>query len=478
MALANVENILIRLQYTDQTQREVELLNIIMDSSAIRDLGLGSANLVEECRCPTGYTGLSCETCDHGYVRRHSGPWLGSCVKEAEPCRPGTYGDPSNGIPCKECPCPLIGGQNFARTCSLAYDGGVQCNCQIGYTGRRCEECASGYTGNPTAPRGSCVLITSSSICNELGTERELSNGQCICKKHVTGSRCNQCTSEAFNLNAESETGCVDCFCMGVSRQCSSSSWYRDTIYAQPRPQEFTLISNYDNPSVFDTEIETNNQEVSIRIDSGDPTIYYWVLPPAFGGAKVAAYGGTLNYTVRYVPLPSGGLSRNNSPDIVIRSKDDLTLLHFRTGENQPSSPQTYSVPINEKYWLRPDGNHVQREHFLMALADVEAILIKATYTTTTETTSLSDVSLVTASEHYTGSNVRATEVEQCVCPQGHTGLSCEDCTPGYSRDPDGGDGLYLGICKPCKCNGHSEDCHPKSGICLVSGKFCICKEH
>lgn len=101
MTLANVQNLLIRLQYIDQVQREVELLNIVMDSAAIRDQGLGSASLVEECRCPAGYGGLSCESCAPGYVRQQSGAWLGRCVHEEEPCRPGYYGDPTNNVPCR-----------------------------------------------------------------------------------------------------------------------------------------------------------------------------------------------------------------------------------------------------------------------------------------------------------------------------------------------------------------------------------------
>lgn len=101
MTLANVENILVKLQYIDGGERNVELLHVSMDSAALRDMGLGSAALVEECRCPVGYTGLSCETCDIGYVRQKTGPWLGRCVREEEPCRDGTYGDPSRGIPCK-----------------------------------------------------------------------------------------------------------------------------------------------------------------------------------------------------------------------------------------------------------------------------------------------------------------------------------------------------------------------------------------
>lgn len=101
MALANVENILVKLQYLDGGERNVELLHVTMDSAALRNMGLGSASFVEECRCPVGYVGLSCEACDIGYVRQKTGPWLGRCIKEEEPCRPGTYGDPSRGIQCR-----------------------------------------------------------------------------------------------------------------------------------------------------------------------------------------------------------------------------------------------------------------------------------------------------------------------------------------------------------------------------------------
>lgn len=45
--------------------------------------------------------GLSCEACAPGYTRQESGAWLGRCIRDEEPCRPGTYGDPYRKIPCK-----------------------------------------------------------------------------------------------------------------------------------------------------------------------------------------------------------------------------------------------------------------------------------------------------------------------------------------------------------------------------------------
>ena len=76
----------------------------------------------------------------------------------------------------------------------------------------------------------------------------------------------------------------------------------------------------------------------------------------------------------------------------------------------------------------------------------------------------LSEVSLDIAEERNTG-QTRAYAVEQCSCPRGYTGLSCEDCDAGYTRSVQG---VYLGLCEPCNCNGHSNECDPDSGVCRV----------
>lgn len=323
------------------------------------------------------------------------------------------------------------------------------------------------------APGGSCQLIPASS-CDERGTYRVLSNGVCECKKQVTGSRCDQCSAEAFNLNDRSADGCTDCFCMGVTQSCTSSSWYRDAVRVSfnQNGHEFGVITNYESPDIAPISIQSSSYEVAFQIPSGDSQVYYWKLPSIFAGNKLTAYGGHLNYTIRYVPVPGGFMSRNNAPDVVIKSENDVTILHYRHDDISPSSSQSYEVPITDEHWQRSDGNQVNRQHLLMALADVESIFIKATYTTTTEEAALSHVSLDTASEHNRGSFVRASEVEQCSCPQGHIGLSCEDCAPGYTRSDNG---IYLGLCERCNCNGHSDECEPETGVCLVrTYLFCI----
>lgn len=464
MVLANVESVLIKLQYIDSGERSVELVHVNMDSSANRDQGLGSASLVEECRCPNGYSGLSCESCADGYVRQSSGPWLGRCVREEEPCRPGTYGDPSRGIACKPCPCPTP-GQSRARSCSMDGRGNPVCHCEREYTGQRCELCAPGYIGNPLSPRG-CYRGPVNN-CDTDGTQQATPDGRCICKPEVEGARCDQCARGAFYLHWR---GCVNCFCMGVAQQCSSSSLYRDTIrsnFVSNQASDFALVLGYDNPEPVAARMPVQNKEITFReFNAIDDTTHYWSLPPAFLGNKLTSYGGNLTYTVRY-SSSNGGASRSNSPDVVIVSGNEITLHHYGHETRPPIGQQTFSIMLYENFWQHysDDGKPANRPHLLMALANVTAIYIKATYTTLAQEASLSSVSLDHASEQSFGRDkVRAWEVEQCVCPHGHQGLSCEDCSPGFYKSDQG---LYLGLCEPCECNGHSEECDSRTGICL-----------
>lgn len=83
---------------------------------------------------------------------------------------------------------------------------------------------------------------------------------------------------------------------------------------------------------------------------------------------------------------------------------NDIKLLYFKRDDGiEPNKPQTVSVPLLEQFWQRHDGQAANREHLLMALADLEGIYIKATYTTNTREAALIRVSLDIAEERNTG---------------------------------------------------------------------------
>ncbi|XP_039313929.1 basement membrane-specific heparan sulfate proteoglycan core protein isoform X5 [Solenopsis invicta] len=481
MALANVDNILIKVKYDDSPQLVVRLTNIVMDTADVRNTGLGSASFVEECQCPTGYTGLSCEHCAPGYLRRESGPWLGQCYRDEPPCPPGYYGDPSRNIPCQTCPCPLTNPSNqFARTCHLGSDGQPTCDCPPGYVGRRCEQCDVGYQGNPLIPGDMCVPLQQCDPNGSLSPNAD-NTGKCHCKQYATGLTCNQCKANTFNLASANQFGCIACFCMGITNRCVSSNWYRNEVRVSftNSIRGFSLIESKstDTPDIVEgIHLNTISREIiySDFPNRGNNDVYYWQLPSIFLGDQITSYGGNLKYTVRYVPSPGGQSSRNNAADVELISANDINLLYYSRESPEPNSQQSFTVPLLEQYWQRNDGTQADREHLLMALADVRAIRIKATYTTHTDEAALSFVSLDTAEKFNTG-KARAVEVEECTCPAGYRGLSCEDCDVGYTRAIEG---LYLGICEPCNCNNHSNQCDPETGTCEncahhTTGEYC-----
>ncbi|XP_034151976.1 basement membrane-specific heparan sulfate proteoglycan core protein isoform X5 [Esox lucius] len=490
MTLADLQSVTIRTVY-DQHMVSVALSDIAMDTTAVGHNVLGQAEGVEECRCPPGYSGLSCEQCSVGFERVSGGNYLGSCAgcncnghasacdplsghclscqhntegPQCDQCRPGYFGDPRRGRPddCKPCPCPYTEtSRRFSDTCFLDHDSQATCDaCKPGYTGRRCEKCAPGFQGNPLQPNGKCIP-NQSSKCDNRGTVNSNSR-LCACKSNVMGSQCDECKSGSFHLTEDNPEGCLQCFCMGVSKHCASSTWSRDQVRGGVNGQLFSLSNVANTRTITDGINQRGFSEVAFRSFSDVPSdIYYWVLPDSFKGDKVTAYGGELRYTVRYEPRQRS-LVIDGQPDVVLQG-NGIFLEHYSLTKPLPSVPTTVTVTFRESMWKRADGQPCTREHLLMALADTSVLMIRATYAENMVETSLSDIRMDIAVPHSTG-NQRALEVEECACPQGYKGPSCQECDVGYIRT---GSGLYLGTCERCDCNGRSSNCDPETGACL-----------
>ncbi|XP_036068750.1 basement membrane-specific heparan sulfate proteoglycan core protein isoform X6 [Oryzias melastigma] len=490
MTLANLESINIRTIY-DNHMVSVALSDIVMETTTTEYVSLGPAREVEECRCPAGYTGLSCEMCSSSFERVPGGLYLGTCAgcncnghatdcdpisgnclscqhntegPQCEKCRPGYFGDPSRGRPddCKPCPCPYMeSSRRFSSTCFLDIDQQPTCDaCRPGYTGRRCEKCAPGYQGNPLLPNGRCV--PQSSKCDNRGTVSS-SSRPCSCKNNVAGASCDECKPGFFHLSEANPEGCLSCFCMGVTKTCASSTWSRDQVRGGVNGQLFSLSNRASSNTVSEGISQRGSSEIAYRFFTSLPDdVYYWVLPESFRGDKVTAYGGELHYTVRFEPFQRSQ-SIDNVPDVILQG-NDILLEYYSQIKLLPRVPQTVNVLFRESAWRRSDGQPCTREHLLMALADVDVFMIRATYADNLAESSISDVKMDIAVPHSTG-NEMALEVEECSCPLGYRGPSCQECEEGYTRTRSG---LYLGTCEKCDCNGHASGCDPETGRCLV----------
>ncbi|XP_036960000.1 basement membrane-specific heparan sulfate proteoglycan core protein isoform X8 [Acanthopagrus latus] len=502
MALADVTVFMIRATYADK-MAESSISDIKMDIAVPQPTGNERALEVEECSCPQGYRGPSCQECDEGYTRSSSGLYLGTCERcdcnghasscdpetgrclsclhntagpRCERCQTGFYGNPVTGgfQACQPCPCPGTASSNqFSPTCYLESDGQPTCdNCPPGYTGRRCERCAAGYNGNPLLGQrcsvGGNEVNGNCYNCDQRGSEG-CSGPACRCKMNVEGPSCASCKSGAFHLSQENKDGCLSCFCMGVTQQCSSSTYYRDLVSSVFSPgnfQGFALVNRQRTNRIstgFTVEVSTEGTQLSYsNFDYLGQEPHYWQLPGVYQGDKVGSYGGKLKYTISYVAGPRGTLLDDGDIQII---GNDITLVARQPWQRrQQGSREThqFEVVFKEDNWRRPDGMPATREHLMMVLADLDDILIRASYSTEMRSSSIFDISMEVAVPNYSGL-AQALEVEQCRCPPAYQGLSCQDCAPGYTRTAGG---LYLGHCELCECNGHSDSCHPETGIC------------
>ncbi|XP_050838440.1 basement membrane-specific heparan sulfate proteoglycan core protein isoform X8 [Serinus canaria] len=492
LVLQGLEGIFIRAVY-DGRMASVGLSDVAMDISSTADTGLGPAGDVEECRCPVGYTGLSCQRCAPRFERVTRGPYLGTCSgcgchghsstcdpvfghclncqhntegPQCEKCKPGFFGDATKGTAtaCHPCPCPYTEpSRRFSESCFLDTDGQATCDaCAPGYAGRRCERCAPGYEGDPIQPGGKCTPIGQELIkCDVRGGQDE-AGGTCRCKPNVRGRLCDSCAAGTFHLSAANPAGCLPCFCMGLSRSCASSAWHRHQVLLSSEDSAPLPLANLSGARLVGAVPHFVSPR-ELRFDAFRELprgVHYWVLPAPFTGDKVTAYGGELRYTVTH-RAPAGAPLPPRHPDVLLQG-NGILLEHFSSDTPPAGVPTTVTVPIREGAWRRADGHDATREHLLMALADVDLFMIRASYSEQPEESRLADVTLDVAVPHATG-RPPALEVEDCACPPGYRGASCQDCDTGYTRSSAG---LYLGTCEPCQCHGHASECHPDTGIC------------
>ncbi|XP_031359594.2 laminin subunit alpha-3 [Lonchura striata] len=170
-----------------------------------------------QCRCRTGFAGLSCDTCAAGYfqypfcqvcecnllgTQPEVCDFLGRCLcrsgvagLQCDSCQPGHHSFPA----CQACSCDAVG--SLGNTCGP----GGQCLCWGNYAGLRCDQCAPGYYSYPN-----CLRVNSE--CDPAGSVGSHS-GYCQCLQHVEGPTCSKCKPLYWNLAKENPEGCTACQC-------------------------------------------------------------------------------------------------------------------------------------------------------------------------------------------------------------------------------------------------------------------------
>ncbi|XP_037085132.1 laminin subunit alpha-2-like isoform X2 [Pollicipes pollicipes] len=396
--------------------------------------------------CQHFTAGINCESCLAGYFRPAG-------------LRPD---DPQ---PCRRCQCTAPGATGLCvQDDSRLTDGQVPgaCICKEGFAGERCDRCARGYQNYPE-----CEPCP----CDEAGTlDAECEGQNCLCKPHVRGQRCDSCKPGYYNLQADNPDGCTECFCFGLTSICTSSFLGVENVTTIVPWTVTSLDGSMEvQPYLDGTTQLVANDEMS------DLSGYYWQAPQELLGLRVYSYGQTMQFETSWVVRRGDTAGRPvKGPDIILEGAG----LRLGYGHNMyHGGSASISAPLNERSWYRMSTKvndivrkkrekyvrgPVTRRQLMRVLGSMDRLLVRAKYHSDQIEGGLHDFVLKIASESSVSSE-RTTAVEQCQCPPGYAGYSCERCDFGYRRRNGT---LFRGECVPCDCNSHAESCDPFSGQC------------
>ncbi|XP_061661394.1 laminin subunit alpha-1 [Syngnathoides biaculeatus] len=451
------------------------------------------------CRCLDGVDGDKCDHCGRGYFGFHANGCTactckhtgGNCHHQTgeclcpvhstgdtcDRCETGYWGqDPITG--CKPCNCSVEG--SAASQCDLTNG---QCLCREGFSGRSCELCAPGHYGYPAcSPCGCDIAGTKEDSCNEtLGVCDCQRSGECVCKVAVVGRHCQECISGFFALSSDNPDGCSLCFCSGVSQDCEEHAGLtRSLITMALSPALLPLVSQSNLEGIIsgvyqqggDMLLDTHQLNMSILRDP-----LYWRLPPQFEGHQLLSYGGVLSYVVTFFADNAGGLV-NREPQVLMRGGALRTLLIYTEMVSPDNGIRTqHDIRLTEhkwRYFNSVSEKAVSHSDFLSVLSDLQYILVKASYGTRLRQTRISNITMETAIKaNESESTMRAARlIESCSCPPAYAGMSCQECAPGFFRQPlwelppQAQESAFVRPCVACRCNNHSSNCHADTGHC------------
>jgi len=156
---------------------------------------------------------------------------------------------------------------------------------------------------------------------------------------------------------------------------------------------------------------------------------YFFDAPEKFKGNKLASYGGNLTFTISYEGSNSG--ERPKPLEVKLKG-NGVTLVYSEPSGKILNAEFIASVALTEDKFKR-DGSIVSREEFLMVLADLEQLRIRASFINERQfEVLLGGVVMDFGQDIYATemmdrmARVKATAVEICQCPVGYSGYSCE----------------------------------------------------
>ncbi|XP_065068970.1 laminin subunit gamma-1-like [Rhopilema esculentum] len=443
-----------------------------------------------QCRCKANVTGLRCDSCLPNHANFSSGlgcsacgchpfgsqntschPQTGQCFCEAnvvgakcDQCRSDYHGV-NTGRGCVPCNCSSV----YASR-QQCYENGT-CACKQGIGGEKCSQCLPGFHTLTTSgcTRCSCNPIGSvNSVCNT-------SSASCHCKPNTSGPSCSQCRPSYYGYSNQFPDICIRCYCSGKTQQCTTA---RGFFHTTINTTLLTTVNNvaldgwtsvngngFASGSLFLSWFGPFRGSVQLQ-NTREESELFFVAPSKYLGDKRASY--MLSLTFLLSQDTTNQPINSSLGDVILRGNNaSYTLVtKLNAAPLQHPSFRSYKVMFQERYWAKNQigGASVTSEEFIAVISNLRSLHIRGKWTTASRQSSyLANIQMEYSTNTAVSSNA-SYNVENCSCPLGYTGLSCERCDRGYTRSTPYG--AASTSCVPCRCNNHSSTCNPVNGVC------------
>ncbi|CAH8837533.1 unnamed protein product [Trichobilharzia szidati] len=247
--LGDVKKVGLRVKYF-RDQSSLELYNLRVEHAVKSDVPGQWVGEIEQCTCPYGYEGLSCEKCAPGYQKDPEDPLKcrpfcacdkcdadGNCINcpgnragpRCQQCKEGFYRPDKNLITSDCQPCDMCGNNlpYVVKECHFnpQTDDDYFCKCKVNEDGKlidaKCDRCKLAVdTGDEPPADAKCDTKPEPSDCHYHGTQSITDSGECQCKTGYSGGKCDECTEGYFNHEGK----CLQCYCSGKTSSCRLSN--------------------------------------------------------------------------------------------------------------------------------------------------------------------------------------------------------------------------------------------------------------
>ena len=140
-----------------------------------------------KCQCQDNTSGQRCDECGIGFFNF-----------------PG----------CQKCPCNPAGIYNYDPSVCNFFDAGEKCTCKQNVEGQFCDQCRYRFWDLSEANPKGCQECScwNDGLLNEI-KDCDSETGQCTCKTRVCSQRCSKCEDGFYGLSEKNYFGCVGCDC-------------------------------------------------------------------------------------------------------------------------------------------------------------------------------------------------------------------------------------------------------------------------